>query len=106
MKLTNHQKLTLAVASVLAFGIWLFPHWIVHARHPAPGVRHYWYNAGYGFLFAPPRKVANERELSGRVRKIVWANLIQGYFHARMRRTEVRPICNRRAISDLLVPAR
>jgi len=66
MELAKHQKFTLTVASVLAFGIWLFPHWLVHARHPAPGVRNYWYSAGYGFLFVPPRKVGDE------LRK--WAN--------------------------------
>jgi hypothetical protein len=48
------------VPDTISSPIWLFPHWLVHARHPAPGVRHFWYGGGYGFLFAPPPKVADD----------------------------------------------
>jgi hypothetical protein len=43
-------------------------------------------------------------EVSGRVRNVGGAGRFGNLF-ARMRRTDVRPICRRRTISDLLVPS-
>ena len=56
MNLSKHQKLVLAIASVLAFVIWLFPHWRVHVWR---GVYHLWKDSGYSFLFLPPQKDAD-----------------------------------------------
>ena len=57
MVFNSHQKVVLAVAAVLAFGIWLFPHWQVHAWRSG---LHRWKDAGYSFLFLPPQETANE----------------------------------------------
>jgi hypothetical protein len=53
MNLSKHKKLVLAIASVLAFVIWLFPHWQVHVWR---GGSHLWKDSGYSFLFLPPQK--------------------------------------------------
>ena len=53
MNLSRYQKLVLSIASVLAFVIWLFPHWRLQAVYPRSMA---WArrDGGYAFLFRPP----------------------------------------------------
>jgi len=55
MRVNKHQQLVLAIAALLAFGIWLFPHWRIHAHYRSQNV---WHDSGYGFLFRPPTNLA------------------------------------------------
>jgi hypothetical protein len=53
MNLSRYQKLVLSIASVLAFVIWLFPHWRLQAVYPR-SIAWARRDGGYAFLFTPP----------------------------------------------------
>ncbi|MGH9539664.1 MAG: hypothetical protein ACRD3H_17195, partial [Terriglobales bacterium] len=57
---------------------------------------------GSGQAYSGAHALPRYRELSASLRTLFLWEIGQ----PRIRRTEVRPICNRRAISDLLTPAR
>jgi len=61
MRLNKYQQLVLAIASVLAFAIWLFPHWRFHIHYRSENT---WMNSGYAFLFLPPDVPARVKKLS------------------------------------------
>ena len=78
MSLTYNQKLVLSIAAVASFAIWLFPHWLCHVRHPAPGVWNIRRDAGYSFLFLPPQaeaervqKIAHDQNISVEITTVV-----------------------------------
>lgn len=62
---------------------------------------------GYDFWQSSKRcSTCEDRVLSVRLRRKAVTLFLLEIGQARIRRTEVRPICRRRAISALLIPAR